>query len=221
MPHASIMLPSCVHCLPRQLCQIQIRLRGCLHRFKERLQQHRLVRTRYYSCCSRMLSTSIDLHVAFRLSTAYEEAFHMSNQDTVVTDSRSLGLTNRIDAVLFDRDGVLTYFDVDAATAFFRPLLPISLAEIAGRWRVLGAAVGFPRHLGEERLLWACFWDQLSDEFQLTAEQRAALGSLDYAFCRAVPRSRFNSRTTTRKQDSAWCPIQFLFGESRTIIGDS
>jgi putative hydrolase of the HAD superfamily len=104
----------------------------------------------------------------------------MSNQDTVVTNSRSLGLTKRTDAVLFDRDGVLTYFDVDAAMAFFRPLLPISLAEIAGRWQVLGGAVGFPRRLGEERLFWACFWDQLSDEFLLTAEQRAALGSLDY-----------------------------------------
>jgi putative hydrolase of the HAD superfamily len=83
-------------------------------------------------------------------------------------------------AVLFDRDGVLTYFDVDAAVAFFRPLLPISLAEIARRWQVLGSTIGFPRNLGEERLFWAAFWDQLSAEFALTGEQRTALGNLDY-----------------------------------------
>jgi len=104
----------------------------------------------------------------------------MDNRNTVNSGQRRSGAPHTTAAVLFDRDGVLTYFDVDAAVEFFRPLLPISLTEIARRWQALGTTIGFPRNLGEERLFWAAFWDQLSAEFVLTAEQRATLGALDY-----------------------------------------
>jgi putative hydrolase of the HAD superfamily len=104
----------------------------------------------------------------------------MGNQTTVNSGPHSSGAANTTTAVLFDRDGVLTYFDVEAAVAFFRPLLPISLTEIARRWQTLGTAIGFPRNLGEERLFWVAFWDQLSAEFALAGEQRAALDDLDY-----------------------------------------
>ncbi len=104
----------------------------------------------------------------------------MSNANSFSSDVRRQAPAKAIAAVLFDRDGVLTYFDVEAAVAFFRPLLPISLAEIARRWQGLGAGIGFPRNLAEERLFWSNFWEQLGDEFALTAAQRAALGELDY-----------------------------------------
>lgn len=108
------------------------------------------------------------------------EVSFVDHQNIVNTSQHSSGTASTITAVLFDRDGVLTYFDVDAAVAFFRPLLPISLAEIAHRWQNFGTAIGFPRNLGEERLFWAAFWEQLSNEFTLTGEQRAALADLDY-----------------------------------------
>lgn len=91
-----------------------------------------------------------------------------------------------VQAVLFDRDGVLTYFDLDEAIAFFRPLLPISLLEIAARWQAFGDLNGFPRNLAEEKLFFANFWEQLADEFRLTQGQRTVLGRLDYTLHRAL-----------------------------------
>jgi putative hydrolase of the HAD superfamily len=123
----------------------------------------------------------MDFYLAHRFLEASNGAtFRMNNQDAIFASSHNPVMTKAIDAMLFDRDGVLTYFDVNSAISFFRPLLPISLLEIAARWQALGVAVGFPRNLGEERLFWVNFWEQLSDEFLLTAEQRATLRSLDY-----------------------------------------
>lgn len=86
----------------------------------------------------------------------------------------------RTRAVLLDRDGVLTYFDVDAAAAFFRPLLPISLLDLAARWQSTGAIIGFPRSLTEEGAFFAEFWEQIGDEFALTQGQRITLAKFDY-----------------------------------------
>jgi len=85
-----------------------------------------------------------------------------------------------IRAVLFDRDGVLTNFDLAGASAFFAPLLPISVFALAARWQEAGAQQGFPRNLAEERAFFDRFWAQAADEFQLNADQRAALANLDY-----------------------------------------
>lgn len=85
-----------------------------------------------------------------------------------------------VQAVLFDRDGVLTYFDVPSATAFFQGVVPVSIYEIAGRWQVFGARMGFPSTLAEENQFFSEFWAELSDEFNLTPGQRAALNHLDY-----------------------------------------
>jgi putative hydrolase of the HAD superfamily len=84
-------------------------------------------------------------------------------------------------AVLFDRDGVLTYFDTGAAAEYFRPLLPISIFALASRWQAAGAAKGPPRNLAEERGFLQSFWNGLADEFHLNAEQRAKLVNLDYS----------------------------------------
>lgn len=82
--------------------------------------------------------------------------------------------------VLFDRDGVLTKFDLAGATQFFAPLLPISIFALAARWQVAGEQHGFPRSPVEEQAFFDRFWSQTADEFHLDAAQRAALAQLDY-----------------------------------------
>lgn len=85
-----------------------------------------------------------------------------------------------LQAVLFDRDGVLTYFDVESATAFFRPLIPMTVYELGARWHAMGTAHGFPRNIAEERVFFARFWQQIGSEFGLDPQQCAALEALDY-----------------------------------------
>jgi putative hydrolase of the HAD superfamily len=85
-----------------------------------------------------------------------------------------------VTAVLFDRDGVLTYFDTAAAAEYFRPLLPISIFALASRWQAAGASRGFPRNLAEERTFFAEFWREVAAEFDLNEAQCASLASVDY-----------------------------------------
>lgn len=94
-------------------------------------------------------------------------------------------------ALLFDRDGVLTYFDVPAATTFFAPLLPISVWEIAHAWQQFGARHGFPASPAAERSFFASFWDEIADHYQVAAPVRATLHALDYTrFVCAFPDAR-------------------------------
>jgi len=93
-----------------------------------------------------------------------------------------------IRAVLFDRDGVLTYFDTDAASQMVKPLVPLSIYELAERWQLLGAEIGFPSSIGEERLFFARFWEEVGVDLGIPPEQRAELKALDYAaFIRPFP----------------------------------
>jgi HAD superfamily hydrolase (TIGR01509 family) len=96
-----------------------------------------------------------------------------------------------IKAVIFDRDGVLTYFNLPTALAFFQPRLPLSLEEIAAKWRRRGQAVGFPRTVAEELAFFRDFWDAISDEFGLSAEIRQQLQQFEYTQClRPFPDAR-------------------------------
>lgn len=83
-------------------------------------------------------------------------------------------------AVLFDRDGVLTNFDLAAASRFFAPLTPLSVFALAARWQAMGEREGFPRSLAEEQKLFARFWAQIAGEFALSPEQQAELAAVDY-----------------------------------------
>jgi putative hydrolase of the HAD superfamily len=83
-------------------------------------------------------------------------------------------------AVVFDRDGVLTYFDVPAATDYFRPLLPISIFELMNRWQAYGRVTGFPVTLPMEREFFQGFWQQLCQEFNLSPAQARVLYGTDY-----------------------------------------
>jgi putative hydrolase of the HAD superfamily len=88
-----------------------------------------------------------------------------------------------IRAVVFDRDGVLTGFDLEKATRFFGPRVPLSLQAIAARWDAWGKRVGFPRTLAEEATFFRSFWDILCDELALDPGVRADLHRFDYTSC--------------------------------------
>jgi putative hydrolase of the HAD superfamily len=94
-------------------------------------------------------------------------------------------------AVIFDRDGVLTDFDLRRAAAFFRPLLPLSPVELAASWQEWGQKTGFPRDLAQEKRFWHAFWNHLSDELALSGEVRAQLQCVEYVdFLKAFPEAR-------------------------------
>jgi FMN phosphatase YigB (HAD superfamily) len=96
-----------------------------------------------------------------------------------------------VEAVIFDRDGVLTDFDLRRAGRFFAPLLPISLAELAACWQEWGQKRGFPRNLAEEARFWSAFWHYLSDKLALPQPVRSQLQAVNYAdFIKPFPDAR-------------------------------
>ena len=109
----------------------------------------------------------------------------------------------QIQAVIFDRDNVLTYFDMHAAMTYFEPLLPISLEALAQRWwqwRDLAAA---PTTLLEEQLLFEGFWNHLGQVLNLSSAQMTQLHQFDYtsvisAFPDALPALQFVKKRALR-----------------------
>lgn len=89
-------------------------------------------------------------------------------------------MNNRYTAVIFDRDGVLTDFDLRGASAYFEALLPISIADMGEQWRTLGQKIGFPRSNAEEKQFWHAFWQMLIDQYQLPAATQEKLYQVDY-----------------------------------------
>ncbi len=88
-----------------------------------------------------------------------------------------------VKAIIFDRDGVLAHFDLKLALAFFQPLLPLTLDELADKWKRQGKKVGFPRNLAEEITFFQGFWDVISDELSLSSEIREQLQQFEYTSC--------------------------------------
>lgn len=89
-------------------------------------------------------------------------------------------------AVIFDRDGVLTDFDLVAAERFFAPRVPLSIWEIFGRWEAMGQTQGFPTTLAAEQAFFTGFWNSLCDDLALPDTVRAELHAFDYATCLTV-----------------------------------
>lgn len=83
-------------------------------------------------------------------------------------------------AVIFDRDGVLTRFNLEYAADFFEPLLPITLEELGADWFRWGAQVGFPTDLAGETIFWQSYWDDISARFNLDKTIRSQLQQFDY-----------------------------------------
>ena len=88
--------------------------------------------------------------------------------------------------MIFDRDGVLLDFDLDAAALFFTPRVPLTLWEISDRWQQWGEQKGFPRTLAEESDFFQGFWDNLCDELTLSADIRRDLHQFNYTGCFSV-----------------------------------
>lgn len=85
-----------------------------------------------------------------------------------------------IEAVIFDRDGVLTEFDIDAAEAFLQPKLGITLIELAQRWVRWSDLIGTPKNEAEEEDLIRGFWMYISDLIEADNELRQELFAIDY-----------------------------------------
>ncbi|MBW7882896.1 MAG: HAD-IA family hydrolase [Caldilineaceae bacterium] len=86
-----------------------------------------------------------------------------------------------IRAVIFDRDGVLTYFDTGRAAADFASILPISIWELAKLWQQYGNVHGFPASLEAEEAFFRAFWTHVADLYALSPARREQLFALDYA----------------------------------------
>lgn len=85
-----------------------------------------------------------------------------------------------IEAVIFDRDGVLADFKVFEAALYFGNLLPFNLDELSDRWEAWGNKVGFPRSVDEEKFFFKGLWDDICDELVLPDETRQSLHHFDY-----------------------------------------
>lgn len=83
-------------------------------------------------------------------------------------------------AVIFDRDGVLLDFDLDAAAAFFEPLLSISLEELIELWREWGRRAGYPGTLAEEQRFWRGVWQFVADRLELQPAIQRKLEQFNY-----------------------------------------
>ncbi|MBE2223465.1 MAG: HAD-IA family hydrolase [Anaerolineae bacterium] len=85
-----------------------------------------------------------------------------------------------IKAAIFDRNNVLIEYDFKYAQHYFEPLLPISIFELGNRWQTWGETVGFPANAAAEKQFWGGFWDQISDEYNLSSEARDKLHAFRY-----------------------------------------
>ncbi len=96
-----------------------------------------------------------------------------------------------IQAVIFDRDGVLTYFDTRVVMTSLLSILPLSVEELTERWWQWEHAHGVPTDAEEEARMFTLFWERLADELSLPAGQRAKLHQFDYTTVfRAFPDAR-------------------------------
>jgi putative hydrolase of the HAD superfamily len=89
-------------------------------------------------------------------------------------------------AVIFDRDGVLTDFDLPRAAQFFTPRVPLSLWEIFARWEAYGQIVGFPNSMEAEQEFFADFWSHICTDLGLDDSVRRELQQFDYTTCLTV-----------------------------------
>lgn len=81
---------------------------------------------------------------------------------------------------IFDRDGVLTYFDPVLINRQLAPLLPISVQALVLRWDAWGDTHGFPVSPEEEHELVQAFWRNIGSDYELAPAALDKLLALDY-----------------------------------------
>lgn len=85
-----------------------------------------------------------------------------------------------IHAVIFDRDGVLSHFDMRAIGDFILPIVPLSLDALWQHWFNWVTRIGPPDSIEVEDQYWRAFWDWLTDELALDRAVRAQLYRFRY-----------------------------------------
>lgn len=94
-------------------------------------------------------------------------------------------------AVIFDRDGVLSYFDGKRIDQELAPLLPISVQSLVLRWELWGQRYGFPANPEEEQETVQGFWRDLGIEYNLSSTIVSSLLDIDYtSFLKPFPDAR-------------------------------
>lgn len=94
-------------------------------------------------------------------------------------------------AIIFDRDGVLTYFDMEPAIVYLEAIVQLPIEEIERRWWQWRDPVEAPTDLVEEQALFNGFWTMLAASLQLSPEQTDQLYRFDYtSVMRAYPDAR-------------------------------
>lgn len=84
-------------------------------------------------------------------------------------------------AVIFDRDGVLTFFLVQKGIEYISKYIPgFNLQSGLTIWESLGQLHGFPKNPEEEILFFSKFWLALADHYTISPEQQAAIQQINY-----------------------------------------
>jgi putative hydrolase of the HAD superfamily len=92
--------------------------------------------------------------------------------------ARSVVLSIR--AVIFDRDGVLTYFDLAPLLALVESLPGVGLDALYDRWVAWCGARPIPREPAEEQALVSGFWNAVVRDFDLDAATAERLQRFDH-----------------------------------------
>lgn len=128
-----------------------------------------------------------------------------------------------ITAVIFDRDGVLTDFDIPAAALFFQSLVPVPVEELSDLWDEWGQKVGFPCNLDEEIVFWQGFWRHLAETHNLSTAVLDKLQQVDYwDFIRPFPDARAALQNVRQRGLRSGVLSNFSLaslGESLTAVG--
>ena len=86
-----------------------------------------------------------------------------------------------IKAVVFDRDGVLSSFDIASADRALKQIADLSVAKLLPLWMEHGHRVSFPRTTAEEEHFWAGFWQLVERRFALDQASAQVLRDFNYA----------------------------------------
>ncbi len=87
----------------------------------------------------------------------------------------------KINTVIFDRDGVLTFFLFKKVIEAFSKFIPeFTLQEGMSIWESLGKVHGFPKNSEEEILFFDKFWQALADHYTISPKRQAAIQQFNY-----------------------------------------